>query len=421
MLGSEQIPKTEEKDGMYGMMRNYRKNRRKLFIIYLAFFLIFSYTSMLDCIPDCIRVEKGKAVTLGNVLPVTKTVKSSGGTVASFSSDVCCTYELECRLFGLIPIKDVTVSIVDETQVIPCGVPMGIYIETAGILVADFGEIETRSGSVKCPAKHILKKGDYILTVNGKKIEEKEDLIEAVNESGAKEVTLTVNRNGEKINCKVQPAEYREGEYRIGVWVRDDLAGIGTMTYVTENGNYGALGHGISDVDTEHIVQMKKGSAYLTDILSIVKGEKGAPGELVGQIQYDSTHRIGTIDCNTDEGIFGTLEKVPERLNDTDPISAGYKQEIKNGPAQILFEVDGETKKYEIEIDGVDMNASDANKSIRFLVIDERLLEKTGGIVQGMSGSPIIQDGKLVGAVTHVLVNDPTRGYGIFIENMLEH
>ncbi len=399
----------------------YQKYRKKIFAVYLALYLSFSYTSLLDAIPDSISVERGNAITIGSYLPVTKTVKAEDGTVESFSTNVCGTYQLECKLFGLIPVKDVAVNIVDNSQVIPCGMPIGIYIETSGVLVIDTGEVEDINGNIQNPSRHILKKGDYITKVDQEEIENKEDLIAAVNQCNGEKVILSILRDGEEMDCEVQPALLEGGKYKIGAWVRDDLAGIGTMTYVDGNGNYGALGHGISDTDTESVVEIKQGTAYLTEILSIVKGQKGTPGELVGQIQYDSSHKIGTILQNTTEGIFGNLEVLPDDLKDVSAMSIGYKQEIENGPAQIIVELNGEKKYYDIEIESIDMNPQAANKSICLRVTDEELLEKTGGIVQGLSGSPIIQNGKLIGAVTHVFVNDPAKGYGIFIESMLEN
>lgn len=403
------------------VLTRYQKYRKKIFAVYFALFLGFGYTSLLDAIPDTISVERGNVITIGNHLPVTKTVKTESGAVESFSTNVCGTYQLECRLFGLIPVKDVTVNIVDGSEVIPCGVPMGIYIETSGVLVIDTGEVEDSNGNIQNPSRHILRKGDYIMKAGQKEIEKKEDLIAAVNQCNGESVVLSILRDGEEMDCEIQPVLLEDGTYKIGAWVRDDLAGIGTMTYVDGNGNYGALGHGISDTDTESVVDIKQGTAYLTEILSIVKGQKGTPGELVGQIQYDNSHKIGTIDQNTTEGIFGNLDVLPEELRDVSAIPIGYKQEIENGPAQMLVELDGAHALYDIEIESVDMNAQTANKSICLRVTDEELLEKTGGIVQGLSGSPIIQNGKLVGAVTHVFVNDPAKGYGIFIENMLEH
>lgn len=403
------------------ILRKYQKCRKKFFAVYFALFLSFSYTSLLDAIPDSISVERGSVISIGSNLPVTKTMKAEAGAVESFSTNVCGTYQLECRLFGLIPVKDVTVNIVDSSQVLPCGMPIGIYIETEGVLVIDTGEVEDGNGNAQCPSRHILKKGDYIKEVNQETVETKEELIAAINQCNGETVILSISRDGEEMDCEIQPVSSGDGKYKIGAWVRDDLAGIGTMTYVDGNGHYGALGHGISDTDTESVVDLKQGTAYLTEILSIVKGQKGTPGELVGQIQYDNSHKIGIIDQNTTEGIFGSLDALPDDLQDIPVMSIGYKQEIENGPAQIIVELDGERKYYDIEIESVDMNAPAANKSICLRVTDEELLEKTGGIVQGLSGSPIIQNGKLIGAVTHVFVNDPAKGYGIFIESMLEH
>lgn len=412
---------TKERREKVRILLNYKKYRKKIFAIYFALFLSFSYISLLNAIPDSISVERGNDISIGGYLPVTKTVKSEDGAVESFSPNVCGTYQLECKLFGLIPVKDVTVNIVDSSQVIPCGMPIGIYIETAGVLVIDTGEVEDTNGNTQCPSRHILKKGDYIEKVNQEEVENKEELIAAINQCNGEAVILSVIRDGEEMECEIRPVSSGDGKFKIGAWVRDDLAGIGTMTYVDGDGNYGALGHGISDTDTESVVDIKQGTAYLTEILSIVKGKKGTPGELVGQIQYDSSHKIGTILQNTTEGIFGNLEVLPDDLQDIPAMSIGYKQEIENGPAQIIVELDGEKKYYDIEIESVDMNAQAANKSICLRVTDGELLEKTGGIVQGLSGSPIIQNGKLIGAVTHVFVNDPAKGYGIFIENMLEH
>lgn len=402
----------------------YRKQRKKIFVGYLFIFFVFAYLSILDYIPDTISVQRGGTVSMGSFLPVTKTVKSEDDTVESFGmlhTEECGTYQMECRLLGIIPVKDVTVNIVDETQVIPCGVPIGIYIHSKGVLVVDIAEIETEGGTVQSPSKHILKSGDYITAINGVKITEKEELITAVNASGGQSVILSVNRDGEEISCEVKPVLQDENQYRIGVWVRDDMAGIGTLTYVDKKGNFGALGHSISDTDTDSIVEMSGGKTYLVEILSIIKGEKGNPGELVGQIRYDDSNEIGVIEQNQSNGIFGSLKTLPDELSDTEPVYVGYKQNIKSGPASILVELDGELEYYEIEIESIEMNASEINKSILFQVTDEELIEKTGGIIQGLSGAPIMQDGKIIGAVTHVLVNDPTKGYGIFIEDMLEH
>ncbi len=405
------------------IFQNYKRYRRKISGIYLLILLGFAGVSVPGYIPDTLSVRQGNPVSIGYFLPVTTTVKSGDGTVASFGilgTEECGTYEMEVRLLGIIPVKDVTVHIVDDTQVIACGVPIGIYVHTRGVLVVDLGDVETENGSLQSPARHILKAGDYILAVDGIEISEKEELVEAVNASGGESVTLTIDRGGEQIQCEITPVSCGDGEWRIGTWVRDDMAGVGTLTYVDSEGNFGALGHSISDSDTAGQVEMSDGKAYLVDIVNIVKGEKGNPGELVGQIQYSSQNEIGVIEENSSEGIYGRIEALPEELEDAVPVSVGYKQEIQSGAAQILIELDGEFRYYDIEIDSVDLNPSETNKSIRFRVTDEDLIEKTGGIIQGLSGAPIFQNGKIIGAVTHVFVSDPLEGYGIFIEDMLD-
>lgn len=409
--------------GKIRIFQYYKKYRGKFFGMYLMILIGFAGVSVLDYIPDTLSVQRGEAVSIGGFLPVTKTVKSEDGAVESFgmlNTEECGTYEMEVRLLGIIPVKDVTVHIVDHTEVIPCGVPIGIYVHTNGILVVDVGDVEAENGSQQSPAKHILKSGDYILAVNGTEISEKEELVAAVNASEGESVNLTVRRDGEQIQCEITPVSCGAGEYRIGAWVRDDMAGIGTMTYVDGEGNFGALGHSISDTDTESQVEMSEGKAYLVDIVNIIKGEKGNPGELVGQIQYYSQNEIGVIEENNSEGIYGSLDSLPDELGNAEPVPVGYKQEIQSGNAQILVELDGVFQYYDIEIDNVDLNPSETNKSIRFRVTDQDLIDKTGGIIQGLSGAPILQNGKIIGAVTHVFVSDPLEGYGIFIEDMLE-
>ncbi|MCD8132804.1 MAG: SpoIVB peptidase [Clostridiales bacterium] len=401
----------------------YRKRRKRFFYLYLFCFLAFSLCSVREYIPDSISVTRGEAVSLGSFLPVTQTVKNGSETAVSYGiAGTAGTddYELECRLFGLIPVKNVTVHIVDEEQVIPCGIPIGIYVQTAGVYVVDLAEIETERGGAASPAKHVLKTGDYILEVDGTAVETKEELVAAVSASDGTALMLTVRRNGETLECEVTPVQTADGSYQIGVWVRDDMAGIGTLTYVTEDGKFGALGHSISDTDTESRIEMKKGTLYLADILSVIRGEKGNPGELVGQISYTESTILGSIEKNLANGIFGTLTSLPDELSGIEPVSVGYKQEVEEGSARMLVELDGELCYCEIEIESVDLNAAEVNQSIRIRVTDEALIAKTGGIIQGFSGAPILQNGKIIGAVTHVFVSDPLEGYGIFIEDMLQ-
>jgi stage IV sporulation protein B len=256
--------------------------------------------------------------------------------------------------------------------------------------------------------------------VNGTAVSTKEELMDVLNECEAAPVVLELSRDGQALRVSVTPKEAVDGQMKLGLWVRDDLAGIGTMTYVTEEGDYGALGHGVSDIDTGILLQIDQGNIYETSITGITKGKSGNPGEVTGVISFEPETCLGTIGINSDIGIYGSLEKLPEALEGVEELPIAYKQEIESGPAQIICSVGGERRAYDIEIQAVDYHAKEENKGIRYQVTDQELLELTGGIIQGMSGSPIIQNGHIIGAVTHVFVDDPTKGYGIFIENMLE-
>lgn len=243
-----------------------------------------------------------------------------------------------------------------------------------------------------------------------------EDLADLCGES----VTLKVRRGKETIPLSLTPVKDDKGNYKLGIWVRDDTQGIGTLTYVDENGGFGALGHGISDVDTGELLSIADGNLYNAQILGIRKGEKGNPGELSGLIRYEAGNILGEISENRKNGIFGTMEASQLKNMNLEKVPIGYKQDLKTGPASVFCCTDGEVKEYAAEITRIDLNHEDSNKSFVIQITDKELLEKTGGIVQGMSGSPVLQNGKLFGAVTHVFVQDSTSGYGIFIENMMD-
>lgn len=379
-----------------------------------------AYLWLVDAIPDTISILRGEEVTLAEDLPVTTKLETVDGTISSSGNINGNSYEVSCRLFGIIPVKRVTVYIVKEAQVIPCGTPFGIYIHTDGVLVVDISDIVQNGITVESPAAHILKPGDYITAVNGTTVSEKEEVQQAVAQSSGEVMRLSVMREGEPLECELCPILNDTGNYQLGVWVRDDLAGIGTLTYVDADGRFGALGHGITDVDVERLVSMKSATAYQAEILSIIRGEKGSPGELVGQIYYTPANEIGEITKNTKNGIFGRLDGLPDLLQEASAMEIGFKQEIKTGPAQILVTLEDTRQLYDIMISDVDLNPQEANKGIAFQVTDDTLIQETGGIIQGMSGAPILQNGKVIGAVTHVFVDNPTKGYGIFIETMLE-
>ncbi|MDD6811272.1 MAG: SpoIVB peptidase [Lachnospiraceae bacterium] len=343
---------------------------------------------------------------------------SKGITVKANQID---DYQMDLKLFGVLPYKSVDIEVIQDTMLIPSGIPIGIYVKTEGVLVVGIGEFEDENGETVSPAKYILQTGDYILSVNGEKIENKKQFVQMIAQSEGKEMILTLRRNDEITEVKMQPRENRNMEWKLGIWIRDNAQGIGTLTYISEEDTFGALGHGINDVDTSTLMKLDEGSLYKTEIVGITRGENGVPGELTGYIEYNHENILGEIIDNTSEGIFGTCSEELTEHTTYEAMPIALKQEVKAGPAQIICSVSGEPEYYNIEIEELHLEDENVNRGLVLKVTDEELLTLTGGIIQGMSGSPIIQDGKIIGAVTHVLVNDSTRGYGIFIENMLEH
>lgn len=328
--------------------------------------------------------------------------------------------QMQVKLFGILPFKQVGIRVIEDRELIPVGVPIGIYVKTEGVLVVGTGEFASQGAGKVSPAKNILKSGDYVIKLNGTEVTGKDDLIMRIENCGGEEQLLTIRRDAETYDVKIKPEKDRTGKYKIGVWVRDNAQGVGTMTYIDDNGNFGALGHGINDVDTSTLMEMNDGTLYQTEIISIRKGAAGQPGEMTGMIVYSDDRILGDITRNSIRGIFGKCNQKALALGTEDALPIGLKQEIEKGPAQILCTVDGTTRYYDIEITELHLDHDNVNRGIELRVTDPELLSVTGGIVQGMSGAPIIQKEKFVGAVTHVLVQDSTRGYGIFIENMLE-
>lgn len=329
------------------------------------------------------------------------------------------SYQIRCKWLGVLPLKTIKVHTVEKQEVLVSGSPVGIYMETKGVLVIDSGEITDREGIRRTPAEHIIQSGDYICEIDGKVLTGKRQLMQLVRENQGEPMELQVIRHQETIKLEMTPVETEDGSYKLGIWVRDNIQGIGTLTYVEPNGTFGALGHGISDADTGERLEISDGDLYRADILSIRKGTAGTPGELRGVINYREENRIGTICGNSQYGIRGQLEpgKYSESMK---KIPTGLKQEIQTGKAEIRCDIGDGIREYQCAILEIDSNARDTNKCFVLRITDDDLLSRTGGIVQGMSGSPVLQNGKLIGAITHVFVNDPTKGYGIFIENMME-
>ena len=402
---------------------NRRKKYRFFVICCLALDLlamILSGYQYLDRkIPDEIHISRDSGEDAEDITEVLSTPLVRFEEAVTVSGEG--GYILPCKLLGYIPFKDVKVTPADDQEVYVSGSIIGIYMETEGVLVINTGEIQDQNGGTKEPAKNIIRQGDYIVSFNGQKISTKKELISDIAELDGTAVTLEVNRGGESVPVSVTPVKDTKGDYKLGIWVRDDTQGIGTLTYVDQNGNYGALGHGISDIDTAQLLNIRNGALYKAQILAINKGSKGNPGELAGFIRYDSRNILGTIETNTKNGIYGQFTKNADDGITLKKMPIAYKQKVKTGPATILCSVDGQVKEYDAEIKRIDLNHEDTNKSFVIQVTDEELLNATGGVVQGMSGSPVLQNSRIIGAVTHVFVQDSTSGYGIFIENMLEN
>ena len=410
------------------------------FWVSLVFCIGFSYFYMKWVIPDKLNVVAEEEEQFHFSMPFGVTLSSDSEEVVlgngsnipsdqihlsvnqpfSVYSENQGSYKIGLKLFGWLQLKDIQVNVVDTKYAVPCGTPVGIYLKSDGIMVIGTGDITKKDGMIVEPAFGVLQSGDYIEAFNGTPLKDKEALVTELNKNGTSEAVLAVRRGDQEIEVKMTPVEGEDGNPKLGVWVRDDTQGIGTMTYIDMNGNFGALGHGISDSDTGGVVQIEDGALYETSILGIEKGTFGKPGVMSGVIYYGPGSVLGTIHSNTEEGIFGTVNERFKQTAKADAIPIGYRQDVKKGTAYIRSDVSGVVKDYEIEIQKVDYTTTHKNKGMVIKVTDPELLAITGGIVQGMSGSPIIQDGKLIGAVTHVFIQDSTRGYGIFIENMLE-
>lgn len=391
-----------------------------------------SYSS----IPNEIYIQKGsqKAIDLG--LPIKADVEAKG--VISLSGDTLEEASgmqsplvidsinsgdatIELSLFGL-PVKQVKVNVSDEVMVIPGGQSIGVTLYTKGALVVGITGIDMENGTSANPAREAgMLPGDVIVSINGETVQNADHVSKIVDQSEGT-LNVKVDRDGRELDLKVTPvSDYKSGKLRLGVWVRDSTAGVGTLTFIDPNTKwFGGLGHAICDLDTGSVLSVKEGEIYYSEVIQINKGENGVPGEIKGYFSSASGN-MGLILKNTDYGIYGTVYDSVELSELSKPIPVARPDEVMLGPAKILSTIDHEgVKEFDCEIIKINDQTAPEQKSLVIRVTDEELLEKTGGIVQGMSGSPIIQNGRLVGAVTHVFVNNPTKGYGLFADWMLE-
>lgn len=385
----------------------------------IAVMILFGLTIYLDiALPNKFYVVEGEKVVLHSKLALSmendEPLKT--GRAAAVSEVAGSSHSGKIMLFGIIPVKTTTIDVVKEKMLVPCGTPFGIKMFTDGVLVVGVNDVDTENGSVN-PAKTAgIKLGDSILTINGKSMLTNEDVGNVIANSGGKKLTVVLRRKSQDMTVSLQPVKSQsDGKYKAGIWVRDSSAGIGTVTfYDPSTGSFGGLGHAICDVDTGDVLPLMSGEVVDVTINGVIKGEAGTPGELKGS--FVSQRAVGNLLINNETGVFGLMDYCPSVAK---ALPMAMKQEVKTGKATILTTLDGKTpKEYEIQIERASIGSTNLTKNMVIRVTDKELLAKAGGIVQGMSGSPIIQNGKLVGAVTHVLINDPTCGYGIFAENM---
>lgn len=392
---------------------------KSLFYIFLALdIVIFSMIAYLDMtVTDDYKIKKGDPLTFDTAVPITAVYEGTKLSASEKSDSIGEEFNVDLKAFGIIPFSTVSVEVVDELQVAVLGTPFGMKLYTDGVLVIDMTDVETENGNVN-PAKEAgIKKGDYIVSVDGREITTNEELGAAVEASAGNEMKFEIKRNGKTKIIRFCAALSKEtNSYKIGLWVRDSSAGIGTLTfYSPATGVVCGLGHGVCDEDTEELLKLDSGELVTAEIVSVQKGSSGSPGELKGKFTYST---IGAIDLNSECGVFSLLQG---RLNLSNLTEIALKQEVRDGEAQLLCTVNGELPKlFSCSIKKKSSAYLSPTKNLVVTVTDEELLNLTGGIVQGMSGSPILQNGKLIGAVTHVLIDDPTRGYGIFAENMLK-
>lgn len=409
--------------------------KRKIKVILLLFILLFLYiyVASVTLVPNSIILMQGESLNLATLWGISikenensnpnigeykqnRTIEAATKNIEDNSLNETGKIDLSLNLLDKIPLKEISVNVIPKVKVIPLGNAIGLKLYTEGVLIVGMSEIEGKrpyelSG---------IKEGDRIISIDDKKIETTEDLIETVNASKGKEVSIKYVRENSEEVTNITPVQTKQNEYKLGLWVRDAAAGVGTASfYIPSTGMFASLGHGITDIDTGDLITISNGELVSTNIVSIQKGEKGKPGEIKGSIEGSS--KIGEVYKNTSFGIFGKVSNKNSLKVTESEMDILNRDEIKKGKAQIICELeDGKKEHYDIEIQRIYTANNKDNKSMLIKITDERLLEKTGGIIQGMSGSPIIQNGKFVGAVTHVLVNDPTTGYGVFADMMLK-
>lgn len=373
-------------------------------------FLILITTIYLIKLPEKIYTKSDG--TVPSIAPI-------GNTITKIDKN---SNKYEIKFLGMIPLKSVEVEKIKNIELYPGGLPVGVRVSSEGVLVVGYSDIDINNEKEESPGKvGGLEIGDVILKINGIEMHNSRDLANVIKKCDKDDIKVDILRHGQNLTKIITLKKENNKDYKIGLWIRDSTAGVGTMTFYDDKSKkFGALGHPITDSDTNETFLIKSGDVLESSIIGIRKGEKGSPGELKG-IFINESNPTGKINKNTQSGIFGELNSNIYKNLNIKPLKVGFRDEIVPGKAKIITTIDENgPQEYEIEIEKILNQNVASSKSMVIKITDPRLLEKTGGIVQGMSGSPIIQNNKIVGAVTHVLINKPDTGYGIYIEWMLQ-
>ena len=412
------------------------KIKKKILISTIISILLIAliYVSDITNIPDSIILFKEEELNINTIFGISvkaldtsntdidtaqsgEIIQASSGSYANKEESI----NIVINLFG-IKVKEVSVNVIDDVEVVPLGGLIGMKLYTNGVLVVGMSEIYGQNNQVYRPYENTgIKEGDTITKINDEYIVSTEDMTECINASQGKEIKITYIHNNKTLETNITPIETDKNNYKVGLWVRDTAAGVGTATFYDKNtGKVAMLGHGILDVDTEELIDISDGKVTNTSVVSIIKGENGKTGRIQGIVAGQK--EIGTISKNTYYGVYGKLYNMNEiKGNTSKSVKIALRNEIQAGEATLMCALDnGQVKEYTVEIQKIYLNNNSNNKSMLLKVTDEELLEKTGGIIQGMSGSPIIQNGKLIGALTHVLVQNPTQGYAVFSDIMVK-
>ena len=413
------------------MFFNITKKNIIVSLILIVLLIVLAYVTNITAIPNSIILFQKEdinlkpifGIKLEEIIPVGAEVKNSSDNSDNVENTILTKTEEKKYALSLLGFnfKTITANVLPDVKVKPLGNVVGLKLYTKGVLVVGTSEIKGKDEKIYRPFEEAgISAGDSIIKIDDKEINTTEELIKCVSKAKEKEMKVVYTNGNEIKETRIKPVMTDKNVYKIGLWVRDAVAGVGTLTFYNPDTNsISSLGHGIQDIDTEELVDISSGKFVTADILNIYKGEANNPGKIEGTI--DNSKDIGKIYSNTEYGVYGkVLDSSSLNLEKIEEMEIALRKEIKKGKAEIICYLDGERKNYEVEIEKVFTNNNSNNKSMIVKVTDEELLEKTGGIIQGMSGSPIIQDGKFIGALTHVFVTDPKKGYGVFGDMMIK-